>query len=176
MTDKLPQPEETDEKEEEYFEPDDVCNIAECSLCLKTEVKNNYNGFICQKCDSTQLEVMIPDTNIKTEVKNNYNGFICQKCDSTQLEVMIPDTNIKSETYGACICNISLGFKKDPIINTCYCQEDNAYYKSTNLCWPLSILENGPYYIEEIDDITEIPIREMKQIIIAKNVEKDSFI
>ena len=127
-TDKVPQPEETDINDDIYFEPDDVCNIAECSLCVKTDVKNNYNGFICQKCDSSQLEVMIPDT------------------------------NIKSETYGACICNISLGFKKDPIINTCYCQEDNAYYKSTNLCWPLSKLESGPYYTDKVDDITEIPI------------------
>ena len=116
------------EEEEEEIEPDDVCQIAECSLCVKTNVKNNYNGFICQKCDSSELSVMIPDT------------------------------NLKSETYGACICNISLGFKKDPVINTCYCQEDNAYYKTTNLCWPLSILENGPYYTDKIDDITEIPI------------------
>ena len=73
---------------------------------------------------------------------------------------MIPDSNEKSETFGACICNITLGFKKDPVINTCYCQDDNAYYKSTNLCWPLMILENGPYYTDKIDDITEIPIYE----------------
>ena len=111
-----------------YPEIDEVCKISECSVCIKTNVKNNYNGFICQKCDNSELSVMIPDI------------------------------NIKSETYGACICNISLGFKKDPVINTCYCQDDNAYYKSTNLCWPLDILENGPYYTDKVDDITEIPI------------------
>ena len=113
---------------EEELEPDDICNIPECSLCAKTEIKTNYNGFICEKCDASELEVMIPDT------------------------------NLKSPTYGACICNTTLGFKKDPIINTCYCQDDYAYYKTTNLCWPLSILENGPYYTDQIDDITEIPI------------------
>ena len=111
-------------------DPDDVCSITSCSLCLKTNIKNNYNGFICQYCDSSELEVMIPDT------------------------------NEKSETFGACICNITLGFRKDPVINTCYCQDDNAYYKSTNLCWPLMILENGPYFTDKIDDITEIPIYE----------------
>ena len=124
----LIKPSEEEEEENEPFEINDECSIAECSLCIKTDVKNNYNGFICQKCDSSQLEVMIPDT------------------------------NIKSETYGACICNTSLGFKKDPVINTCFCQEDNAYYKSTNLCWPLSLLESGPFYTDKVDDITEIPI------------------
>ena len=113
----------------ELDEPiDDECSIDGCSICAKTGVKNNYKGFICEKCDRSELEVMIPDT------------------------------NIKSETYGACICNTSLGFKKDPEINTCYCQDDYAYYKNTNLCWPLRILKNGPYYTDTIDDITEIPI------------------
>ena len=114
--------------EEEEKDSDDICNIPECSICTKTDEKTNYNNFICEKCDNSELSVMIPDT------------------------------NIKSETYGACICNTSLGFKKDPIINTCFCQEDYAYYKSTNLCWPLNILENGPYYTDKVDDITEIPI------------------
>ena len=114
--------------EEEEKDSDDICNIPECSICTKTDEKTNYNNFICEKCDNSELSVMIPDT------------------------------NIKSETYGACICNTSLGFKKDPIINTCFCQEDYAYYKSTNLCWPLNILENGPYYTDKVDDITKIPI------------------
>ena len=93
----------------------------------------------------------------QTLVKNNYNG-ICEKCDSSQLQVMIPNTNTKSETYGACICDISYGFKKDHLYNTCFYQDDYAYYKSTKLSKPLSILENDPYYIKAIDDRTEIPI------------------
>ena len=117
-----------EEEQEQELQPDDICNIPECSLCAKTDITNNYNGFICERCDASELEVMIPDT------------------------------NLKSPTYGACICNTTLGFKKDPIINTCFCQDDYAYYKTTNLCWPLSILENGPYYTDQIDDITEIPI------------------
>ena len=51
---------------EEELEPDDICNIPECSLCAKTDIKNNYNGFICEKCDASELEVMIPDTNLKS--------------------------------------------------------------------------------------------------------------
>ena len=84
--------------------------------------------------------------------------FICETCDKSELEVIVKDTNKKSDTYGQCICDTSLGFYKYPTENTCYCQEDYAYYKSTNLCWPEYKLKNGPYYIKAIDDITEIPI------------------
>ena len=118
----------TEDIKENEIEPDDVCNINECSLCKMTLYKNNYNGFICEKCDASEVQVMIPDN------------------------------NIKSETYGACICDIEYGFKKDPILSTCFCQDDYAYYKSTNLCKSLNVLENGPYYIKSIDDISEIPI------------------
>ena len=85
-------------------------------------------------------------------------GYTCQVCDTSELEVIIRDNNKESDTYGKCICDVNLHFYKDPIENTCACQEDYAYYKTTNLCWPLEILENGPYYIKAIDDITDIPI------------------
>ena len=138
----------------------------------------NYNGstdetIIIDNSDSTLIINNIPNIPepeeeeictisncaICEENKNNLinSKYICKVCDN-ELNIIIKDDNIESETYGQCICNVNLHFLKDPIESTCACQEDYAYYKSTNLCWPEEKLINGPYYIEAIDDITEIPI------------------
>ena len=106
-------------------EDNDLCSISYCAICSKEE---------------------------------STNKFICESCDSSELAVIVKDTNKNSDTFGKCVCDTSLGFYKDPIENTCRCQEDYSYYKSTNLCWPEKKLKDGPYYIEAIDDITEIPI------------------
>ena len=110
-------------EEEEYIEEE--CTISYCAICSK-------------------------------EV--NSNKFICETCDSSELEVIVKDTDKNSDTFGKCVCDTSLGFYKYPTENTCRCQEDYAYYKSTNLCLPEHKLKNGPYYIKAIDDITDIPI------------------
>ena len=82
----------------------------------------------------------------------------CLTCDTEEIEVIVKDLDEESETYEQCICDTSKGFYKEPNKTQCICQEFNAYYKSTNLCLPEKKLENGPYYIEEIDDISKIPI------------------
>ena len=79
------------------------------------------------------------------------NELKCQKCDTSDIEVIIQDIDKKSDTYGQCICDVNKGFYKKPVNNQCVCQEQNAYYKSTNLCLPKEELENGPYYVEKDD-------------------------
>ena len=86
------------------------------------------------------------------------NDYTCQECYTSEIEVLVRDDNKDSTTYGQCVCDIYLGFYKDLYKNMCLCQDHYAYYKSTNLCWPLKKLEEGPYFIETIDDISEIPI------------------
>ena len=93
-----------------------VCNIDLCSKCEKIDKK-----------------------------------ITCQKCDTSDIEVIIQDADKESDTYGQCICDISKGFYKKPSNNQCICQEQNAYYKSTNLCLPKEELENGPFYVEKDD-------------------------
>ena len=82
----------------------------------------------------------------------------CQTCGSDEIEVIVKDLDEESDTFEQCICDTSKGFYKEPNKTQCICQEFNAYYKSTNLCLPEKKLENGPYYIKEIDDISNIPI------------------
>ena len=119
--------------------------------------------------DSTYIGTYPPDEPEEPEIcdidlcaicikEENQKEFTCQICDTSELEVIVRDDNKESDTYGKCICDVNLNFYKDPIENTCACQEDYAYYKTTNLCWPKQKLETGPYYIKAIDDITEIPI------------------
>jgi len=82
----------------------------------------------------------------------------CLTCDTDEIEVIVKDLDEESETFEQCICDTSKGFYKEPNKTQCICQEFNAYYKSTDLCLPEKKLQNGPYYIEEIDDISNIPI------------------
>ena len=82
----------------------------------------------------------------------------CLTCDTEEIEVIVKDLDEESDTYEQCICDTSKGFYKEPNKTQCICQEFNAYYKSTNLCLPEKKLENGPYYIETRDDISNIPI------------------
>ena len=121
---------------------------------------------------STTSEIVPPEENEEEEEndelcplsycavcdKDKNKELFCKICDSSELEVIVKDEDEESETFGKCICDRNLGFYKEPMENICVCQEDNAYYKSTNLCWPEKILKYGPYFIENIDDITEIPI------------------
>ncbi len=88
----------------------------------------------------------------------NENDYTCQECDTSEIEVLVLDDNKDSRTYGQCVCDSNLGFYKDLYKNMCQCQENYAYYKSTNLCWTLKKLKEGPYYVETIDDISGIPI------------------
>jgi len=92
---------------------------------------------------------------IEDNIKKVYK---CQQCDTSQIESIIKDTDEESDTYDQCICDTNKGFYKEPRITICECQEFYAYYKNTNLCLPEKKLENGPYYIQDKDDTTDIPI------------------
>ena len=89
---------------------------------------------------------------------NNEEEVKCQTCDTNEIEVIVKDLDEESDTYEQCICDTNKGFYKEPNKTQCICQEFYAYYKSTNLCLPEKKLENGPDYIEETDDISNISI------------------
>ena len=144
------------------------------------DLPTNSNNEKSDKIEETNPKTEIPTTNLiipsieeeeeeeNEEIchliycavcdKDKNKQLFCKDCDTSELEVIVKDEDEESETFGQCICDRNLGFYKEPMENTCVCQEDNAYYKSTNLCWPEKILKYGPYFIENIDDITGIPI------------------
>ena len=103
---------------------------------------NNCNISFCSFCPS------------------NKTIQICEECDTSIIESLVLDKELESKTYGKCICDSSLGFMKEPNseFNMCICQEDYYYYNSTEICWPKGKLENGPYYEDERDDLSNISI------------------
>ena len=143
-------------------------------------IKNNLSSNICffqirffpfdiyekqtegKDTTTTDTTLIEPDTcNIPycaVCIKDTTNDFICEKCDTSEIEVIIKDDNEESNTYGQCICDTNLGFYKDLDNNMCICQDNFAYYRSTNLCRPLKELKDGPYYTNNTDDVSEIPI------------------
>ena len=90
--------------------------------------------------------------------ENNENS--CKFCDISEISSIIIETYSENKTYNKCICDNNLGFLKEPNLKygICLCQEDYYYYKSMELCWPKEILEEGPYFIETLDDYFKTPI------------------
>ena len=127
------------------FFPYDAPQIIEGNTDIVTDIETED---ISEKCPDKYCAVC------------NETESSCQACDTSVIPVMILDVDPFSKTKGNCICNTSLGFIKEPHsdYDVCICQEDYAYYKSVNLCWSKKKLENGPYYIETVDDRTNLSI------------------
>ena len=86
------------------------------------------------------------------------NNTFCETCKASN--GIFRDENKNSNTFGKCICNTIYGFKKIPKenINQCICEDNYSYYKDINQCKSNEELENGPYYINDIDELSGIDI------------------
>ena len=83
---------------------------------------------------------------------------ICKICDPDIAGTSV-DIDTSSETYGQCICDETLGFKKSPKeYNMCICKENYSFYNGINLCLKTSILELMPTYIDDIEEKSKINI------------------
>ena len=83
---------------------------------------------------------------------------ICKVCDPL-IEGLKIDMDVKSETFGNCICDENNGFQKSPkLYQMCICKDGYSFYKGLNLCIETEVLENGPYYKDDIEKTSNIPI------------------
>ena len=82
----------------------------------------------------------------------------CIKCDD-----YIPGLHLDTES-NSCICDEEKGFKSSPKtknnIKMCVCKNNYSFYKNTDLCLSNSILNNGSFYQDRIDDFSSISIYE----------------
>jgi len=101
---------------------------------------------------STVEDVIENDCNIKYCLYCIDN--ICKQCDND-----IEGLKLKNNK---CNCDEDNGFAPNPktILDRkiCVCKNDYSFYKNTSLCWPNSVLRNGSFYIDAVDDISFIPI------------------
>ena len=90
------------------------------------------------------------------------NNIMCQICDNVKNTELINDEVENSETYGKCICNESIGFKKIPKseFNMCICKDNYSFYRTTRECKSNEDLEKMPTYIIDKDDTSGINIYE----------------
>ena len=84
--------------------------------------------------------------------------YICSVCES-EIDGIILNTDNISETYGKCVCDESKGFQISPeLYQMCICKEDYSFYNGKDLCKKTEELENGPYYIDDIEKKSNISI------------------
>ena len=82
----------------------------------------------------------------------------CKICDP-EMEGITLDNNIYSSNYGKCICDINKGFQESPALyQMCICKNDYSFYNGKDLCKENEELENGPYYIDDVEKKSNIPI------------------
>ena len=118
-----------------------------------------------------------PETTCKID-KINYCEIMygidctCQKCYEDQVittdNYYIIGNLLLSENKKECICDISKGFRREPVsfnstleqneIRMCICKEGYSFYKDRYMCLPDIILTNGNYCIEDQDDNSGINI------------------
>ena len=110
----------------------DLCKF---ELMLKNEGESDCNCDYCVMCDSNSL---------------------CIQCDSEIGGILLDEKNNR------CICDKDKGFQLYPKSFDseimCICEEDYSFYKNISICMPNSILKNGSYCVERIDEVSLIPI------------------
>ena len=125
-------------------------------------LKNNIVNAM--KSDSCFLEFSIDDDEI---VPITCSVDFCLLCESEsickicteEIEGVFLDEYNKSDTFGKCICDNTKGFKKSPkLFNMCICEDGYSFYNGKDICNKTEELENGPYYIDDIEPKSNISI------------------
>ena len=131
------------------------------TLSIPYRLKQTLAGGISTTChltsDICNFEFVVED-GIENDCNIEYCLYcidnICKQCDND-----IEGLKLKNNK---CNCDEDNGFAPNPktILDRkiCVCKNDYSFYKNTSLCWPNSVLRNGSFYIDAVDDISFIPI------------------
>ena len=129
--------------------------------------KDNDEIVNAMKSDICHLEIHLENSE---EQKEKCSIPYCDLCESENIcklcniniAGLILDTDINSETYGKCICDDSKGFQKSPesyqIDKMCICKEGYSFYNDINLCNKTEDLNNGSYFVNHIEEKSNISI------------------
>ena len=128
--------------------------------------KDNDEIVNAMKSDICHLEIHLENSEEEKEkcsvpycdLCESENENICKLC-NFNITGLILDTDINSETYGKCICDDSKGFQKSPQIDKmCICKEGYSFYNDINLCNKTEDLNNGSYFVNHIEEKSNISI------------------
>ena len=131
------------------------------TLSIPYRLKQTLAGGVSTTChltsDICNFEFVVED-GIENDCNIEYCLYcidnICKQCDND-----IEGLKLKNNK---CNCDEDNGFAPNPktILDRkiCVCKYDYSFYKNTSLCWPNSVLRNGSFYIDAVDDISFIPI------------------
>ena len=129
---------------------------------IQNKESSTYIGINAMKSNICFLEFSIDNSNQET-CSIDYctvceSETKCKICDP-EMEGITLDNNLYSSNYGKCICDINKGFQESPALyQMCICKNDYSFYNGKDLCKENEELENGPYYIDDVDKKSGIPI------------------
>ena len=131
------------------------------TLSILYRLKQTLAGDISTTChltsDICNFEFVVEDG-----IENNCNIEYCLYCIDNICKQCDNDIEGLTLKNNKCNCDEDKGFSSNPktILNRkiCVCKNDYSFYKNTSLCWPNSVLRNGSFYIDGVDDISFIPI------------------